>query len=364
MASFKSNPIFCSLILACGIAAAGEVYLLLPFDLPGSLNHKSQSAISKLAKMKKDYEGYQRAEPTPNEENQKLLAGDLNVAIKNLADLRDSLTGKGGLPEKLRAEAPPTDTRDAYFKLLTLRDDWLKKFQEASFPIPGRPDQPPRNIVLAAGDAQWFGFASHKQTGPSGTEQIAKVFRQAQVADYLLNSLVAAEPFEFVSLQREIPLTKAERDERDKLIRDAKERKQALPEFAGSIVAGSGTDPADFFDIDPLITARVPGSVETMPFRLVFVGKSESLRSLLNKFAAFELPLVVRRVDVEVAEMEAPPPPPPEPIFDEDDQPIEQKPLDVRIKTLLSKFTVTIEYIDLVANAAPASTAATPSTTP
>jgi hypothetical protein len=364
MASFKSNPIFCSLIALCGLAAAGETYLLLPFNLPGSLNRKGQATIAKLTKMKKDYEGYQGANPTPNEENQKLLAGDLAVALKNLADLRDSLTGKGGLPEKLRAEAPPTDTRDAYFKLLTLRDDWMKKFEEASFPVPGRPDQPPRKIALAASKGEWFGFASHKQTGPSGTEQIAKIFRQAQVADYLLNALVAAEPFEFISLHREVPLTKSERDERDKAIREAKERKQALPEFASSIVAGSGTDPADFFDIDPLITARVPGSVETMPFRLTFIGKTESLRSLLNKLAAFELPLVVRRVDTEVAEMEAPPPPPPETVFDEDDNPIEQKPLDVRIKTLLSKFTVTIEYIDLVAPAASSSSAATLPATP
>jgi hypothetical protein len=353
MASFKSNPVFSSLILLCGLAAAAEIYLILPFKLPGSLYEQSRKTLARLVQLKQDSAKYQTTDPTPNEENKKLVATDLGDAIKNLSELRDALTGKGGMAGKLRAEPVPTDPQDAYFKIVTIREEWLKKFEEAEYPTPGRPDLPKRKIDLLGGSMQWFGFASHKQNGPVGAEQIAKVFRQTQVADYLLNSLVAAEPFQFISLQREAPISKAEFAERDKLVKEALERKQAAPIFSTN-VTGNGVDMSDFFDIDPLLTARVPGRVETMPFRLAFVSRTETLRTLLNKLAAFELPLVVRRVDVEVAEMEAPLPPPPDPEFDDDGNPIEPEPLDMRVKQLLSKFTVTIEYIDLVAPEAPA----------
>jgi hypothetical protein len=360
MASFKSNPVFSSLILLCGLAAAAEIYLILPFKLPGSLYEQSRKSLARLVQLKQDSEKYLTTDPTPNEENQKLIAGDVDAALKNLSELRDALTGKGGLAGALRAVPAPTDPQDAYFKIVTSREAWVEKFEKAEYPVPGRPDLPTRKIDLLGGPTQWFGFASHKQSGPVGAEQIAKVFRQMQVADYLLNSLVAAEPFQFVSLQREAPISKAEMAERDKLLKEAKERNQAAPIFSTN-VTGVGVDMSDFFDIDPLLTARVPGRVETMPFRLTFVARSEALRTLLNKLAAFELPLVVRRVDVEVAEMEAPLPPAPDPEFDDDGNPIEIEPLDMRVKQLLSKFTVTIEYIDLVAPEAAASQAETKS---
>lgn len=363
MASFKSNPIFSSLVAVCLVAAAAEVYLIVPLKLPFSFYNDSNESIRKLVKLKNDADGFKQALPTPNPENKKLVADDVAQAAENLAKLRDSLTGKGGMAEKLRAVPAPTDPSAFFFQVNEFRSAMLKKFEDADVAEAGRPDLLTRKIKLQQGSMEWFGFASHTSQGPVGTDMIAKVFRQMQVSEYLLDSLLGAQPFEFISLQREMPLTKAEQQERDRLVQDARANHQALPEFTGSVALGM--DLRDFFEIDPLITARRPGFVETAAFRLTFVAKSDALRSLLNKFAAFELPLVVRRVDVDTSGQKAPPPPPPEPELDPDTgQPLPAEPLDIRIETMLCRFIVTVEYIDLVAPTSPAADASSKPSSP
>ncbi len=357
MASFKSNPVFSTLIAVCLVAAAAEVYLMLPFKLPGSLYTPSKDSIGELSSLLKDSEEFQTVNPTPNSTNRNAIAADLSLATENLASLRAALTGKGGLAEKLRAEPAPTDPSALFFKVGEFRESMLKKYQEATVVEEGLPD---RKIKLQRPD-EWFGFASYKHSGAVGTDTIAKVFRQMQVANYLLETLLAAQPYEFAFLQRGPPLSKAELDERDRLISEAKDHSQPIPEFTSPL--STGMDASDFFEIDSLVTARAPGSVEASSFRLSFVSKTDALRNLLNKLAAFELPLVVRRVDVEESGVKAAPPPPPEPELDDEGNPMPPPQLDIRVETLLRKFTVTIEYIELVAPAAPAADGAASATT-
>ena len=65
---------------------------------------------------------------------------------------------------------------------------------------------------------------------------------------------------------------------------------------------------ADYFPIDPLVSSRVPGAIDTSAFQLTFIGRTKVLRELLNKLAAREIPFKVQRV--EVAEDQPTPPPP------------------------------------------------------
>ena len=148
-----------------------------------------------------------------------------------------------------------------------------------------------------------------------------------------------ARPSEFLSLHRERPLTKAESA--------ALAAGQSLPTAPTS---ASSSSVSDFFQIDPRISARVPGFVGATAFRLTFISNTESLRILLNKLATFELPLVVRSVEVE----------PSAPAAQANTlnsifgtaattttpaEPVPPKPL---VEKVLSKFTVTVELIDLV----------------
>jgi hypothetical protein len=50
--------------------------------------------------------------------------------------------------------------------------------------------------------------------------------------------------------------------------------------------------------IDPAVSARVPGAIDTMAFSLTFDGYTDTLRGFLNQLAGFELPIVVRSISV------------------------------------------------------------------
>jgi hypothetical protein len=57
----------------------------------------------------------------------------------------------------------------------------------------------------------------------------------------------------------------------------------------------------DIFTVPPTITARGPG-LDTLGFQIQFIGYTDSLRILLNDLKSFEMPLVVRSVDVTPAD--------------------------------------------------------------
>jgi hypothetical protein len=115
--------------------------------------------------------------------------------------------------------------------------------------------------------------------------------------------LLDARPRSLLSVKRERPLTKKERDEQE----------AAAVAAAAATASGQPAEPAadtamddgpDFFAVDPRTSVRAPGFLRTTGFRLVFVGETASLRSLLNRLASFELPVLVREVEVEPASPE------------------------------------------------------------
>src|SRR5690606_2954978 len=109
--------------------------------------------------------------------------------------------------------------------------------------------------------------------------------RQRLIAEYLLTTLYQAKPAELVSLQRSRPPGQS-----------------APTGGAGSRQAqapGTATPESDFFAIDPRFSASVTGFVETTAFKITFTGYSSALRNFLNQIAGFELPLVVRSVEVD-----------------------------------------------------------------
>ena len=51
--------------------------------------------------------------------------------------------------------------------------------------------------------------------------------------------------------------------------------------------------------VDPRVTARVKGFIDTMAFRITFTGQTAALRNFVVRLAEFELPILVREVEVE-----------------------------------------------------------------
>ncbi len=321
MASFKSHPIFSSILIALGLVVAGEAWCI--YDR--TVASKKSAAV--LNKKRAELVALQSVNPFPSDENKAAVEADLHRTEVALATMREELKGRGPTAEKMRNAKVPAEPTDIFFDLANFVEKTREKAQQAG-------------VKLKADER--FGFSAYASAGPD-RELIPLVFRQRQVAEYLLEALFDAHPRELGFLQREQPLTKA----------------QEAAQAAGQAPAQHGTTgpDSDLFDIDPRISARVPGFVAANAFRLNFIGDTESLRNFLNKLATFELPLVVRSVEVEpsvastAGGAQASPDSgslgalfggAPAPAASE---PAPSKPL---VEKVLSKFTVTVELIDLV----------------
>lgn len=246
-------------------------------------------------------------EPALTSTNADAIEVDLTRAQRALAAMRADLRGHGPAAEKLLARAVPERRADAYFDIATFVEQMRELAQR-------------RGVAVATDER--FGFAAYANAGPEN-ELIPAVFRQRCVAQYLIETLCEAQPERLVSIQRERP---------------------RLPiDSSASAEAGRRAEAdrssADYFEIDPRVSARVPGFVETTAFRIVFVGPTSTLRQMLNSLAGFQLPLVVRSVEVEPAgegRSGATHP---------TDGDAAVGPL---IRRVQSKFTVTVEYVDIV----------------
>ncbi len=176
-------------------------------------------------------------------------------------------------------------------------------------------------------DGERFGFSAYTHDGPPAVV-IPAIDRQRRMVAALLQALIAARPHRIDGVQREDP-----------------ERRGIGDVRAGG---GEGARSSDFFSIDPRLSLRAPGAVDTAAFRLAFTGDSQALRRLLNRLAASDTPAVVRSVAVEPAG-DSPPRRP--------GRPGAGGSLALVVPAARSRFSVTVECCD-VAGPGPGSSAA------
>ena len=341
MARFKTYPVFYSLIAALGLAAIGSCWCIY------ERSQAAQKSAKALAKKRAELSALVTSVPAPSLDNQNAIKADLVRSEAALGQMRAELKGSGPAAESLlkaRAAYSSTASLKVTERSAVLREAKLPFepthlfFNIATFVEKMREASQTAAIKIKADER--FGFTTYANAGPE-RDLIPVVYRQRQVAEYLMGALIEAKPTELVALQRELPLAKA----------DQAAAKSATPGTRGAAPVAN----PDLFEIDPRITARVPGFVDASAFRLSFIGETTALRSLLNKLATFELPLVVRSVEVDpiskplVTEKVAPANTLSS-IFGTTAaaataEPVKPKPL---VEKVLSKFTVTVELIDLV----------------
>lgn len=330
MASFKSHPLFFTSLLLAGALTAGQAWLLF------SQRSATNRVAAEIAQKEEALNAFSRARPFPSKGNQAAVEADLASVEKTRDEIRGRLRATGEEADKISAAVTPASPTDAYFDIAS----FVERISEAATK---------ENVSVAAGNR--FGFSAYASTGPE-RDLVAPVFQQRLYADYLLNALLRSKPTSFVGLQRERPLSPQQKQQ----IADAIASGQAAPSF------GQGGGDGDYFSIDPSISARVPGFVETTPFRLTFTGLTESLRLFLNELVTFKVPVVVRSVEVQPANRtDAPktrqPAPSVDSIFGGGEQsgaaPVETA--KALVERSESKFTVTLEIISLVDKNAPES---------
>lgn len=279
--SRRKSPLFIAALTVCGTLALGEGYLI--FERWSA----SRAAAKKLEERQTQLAEMANTMPPPTREVATAIEEDLARAQRSLTAMQAELKGRGATAEKLRTAKVPTARTDAYFDLAT----YVERMRELAR----------KNGTAVRPEAARFGFAAYANEGPE-VERIEPVFRQRQIAQYLVESLLEAKPAALLAVKREPTMTKAEREARDEEIAAA----------AANAAAGQAADPGampettlpegpDYFVIAPQATARVQGFVDTTAFRFVFTGQTAALRTFLNKLAKFELPVLVREVEVEPA---------------------------------------------------------------
>ncbi len=344
MSWFRKYPFFAIGLTLCGVVAAGELALIFERFTA------TREAAKRLEQRRAEVEAMAQLTPPPTREVAAAIEADLAKALKSLAAMQGELTGHGPAAERLLTAKVPVARTDAFFDLATYGEK-MKELAE-------------KDGVEVRPEAARFGFSLYANEGPE-IERIEPVFRQRLIAEYLLVALLEARPRALFSMKRERTMTKAERQ--------ARIASQSGGEVVDVPTSEVESESSDFFEIDPRASAKVPNHIDTEAFRFVFTGQTAALRNFLNRIASFELPVVVREVEVDTATQEEMAPPaaaesvdsaepgaeasPPvvlttEPVVPAKEAPPARAP---RVPTAtpivlksVSKYTVTVEFIELV----------------
>ncbi len=260
MSAFRKYPWFSGALTACALVVLGEGWCIY------ERWSASREAAVTLGKKQAELQAMGGLTPPPTRGVATAIESDLARAQRALAAMQAELKGKGPAAERLRTAKVPTARTDAYFDLAT----FVEKTRELA----------KSNDVEVRPEAARFGFSRYANEGPE-TERIESVFHHRLIAQYLVESLLESKPRALLSIQREPSLTKKEKDDPG--------------------AALNPLDGPDYFAIDPRASARVPGYLDATAFRFVFTGQTTALRSFLNRLASFELPVLVREVEVEPA---------------------------------------------------------------
>ena len=152
-----------------------------------------------------------------------------------------------------------------------------------------------RKLEIDLSDSMDFGFKKYvaPNAEPPKEEALAAIWKQACVLNYVNKKLFACKsdksPMWILNVQRELLPEEGVKD-------DGKQRRNARARRNADSQSG------DNFKIDPAITARKAGSLDTIAYKFTFAGHTDVLRRFLNQLKDFDAMLVVRSIDVKPAD--------------------------------------------------------------
>lgn len=225
------------------LAELGAVYLSYQ-----SLQQQERRASSYW----RDLAGLQGVSPPANEEVALRLEQAVSAYEIEVTRLERSLEG-GEIVQRLRKQDVPKTRTDAYFDLV----NYAEKLRTLA-----------HQQKVAIGADEYFGFDDYTRAGPP-LDQVGLVFRQCQIMEQLLRLLIAQQPTQLISVERE-----------------------------------GAAESEEWRDQDRLSLAR-DGVLATEFVRVRFAGETASLRGWLNGLTEFDLPVCVRSVEVVPVTAEA-----------------------------------------------------------
>lgn len=259
MGFIKKNLALSLLILICLLAFAAGAYLT--FAEAGKVDTAQKKINSAEAQLK----NLLVASPAPSAQN-------VASAEQNVADLVDELQK---IRLNLQRGSQMTVSRDGVRVMASIQQ-YISAYQRRAATYTDEAGE-----VVPLTDSNFgFGFDRYLNEAEPVEEKKANMVmdKQRQILVYLLDQLLAANPTAIKAVERELL-----------------EVKQAGKQAGKGAKANSKSG----FNIPPAISARVPGAIDTLAFSITFQGYTDSLRIFINSLAQFDLPIVVRSIEVD-----------------------------------------------------------------
>jgi len=259
----KKNLVFCIFILIALLAFAAGLYMAL--SAAGSVS----DAEGRLSSAKQQRNALLSGDPAPTEANVEASAANVEALRAQLADIREDLQRGSRI-----------NVSDDPIRVMAGIQQYISDFKrKAVAHVPEialeMEDEEEREALTGIDLPEDFAFGferySEDSEPPSDPRKVALLDKQRQILTYLMNQLIEADPEGIRSVRRELV---------------------EVDSTAKGSADGKG------FQISPAVSAREPGAINTMAFSISFVGKTDALRNFLNELAGFELPIVVRSIEV------------------------------------------------------------------
>ena len=249
MGLFKKNPVF-SILCAAGVLVFTGGAALVVME-SGKLAKSKQQVASAEVQIK----SLLQSSPA-------LTAENVQAAQKNAEELTAKLAGlREGLQRGSRLKLSNDGTR-----VMAGLQRYISSHRKQ---VANHKNADGEDVEIKVPAEFAFGFEKYAKVADISEDAsvIPQLDKQRQILRYVLNQLIASDPAGIQAVEREL-------------------LKKTGPTDTG-------------FQINPAISARVPGAIDTLAFRVTFTGYTPTLRKFLNKLAEFELPIVVRSIEVD-----------------------------------------------------------------
>jgi hypothetical protein len=257
----KKNLSFAIAMVVLAAVLAVEIYMIL-----GQRAATKQAESDFLSKVD-EYRRLSDQAVLPHAKNVELTAEEIERQRKELELYQSSLLGN---PEIIsRFSQYPTSRSNAFFEIASFVDDYRARARSAGLPA-------------ADVENSHFGFEAYATVGPAD-ERIPGVHKEKMIMAHILDRLFEARPQSLIGVRR--PGEGAP-------TADPTPARGGAPAQQGG---GAG------FRLNPQLTAAIPAVANTSAYQVAFTGRASTLRTFLNELSSFDMPLIVRNVQVAPA---------------------------------------------------------------
>jgi len=222
-------------------------------------------AKQKISSAESQLNNMRFADPAPTDENVAASQQNVDQLQSVLKQIRDDLQRGARL-----------DLSDDGIGVMAGIQQYISEYRRKAAAHIGENGEP---APIALPNGFGFGFEQYlkEATMLDDAKLIPVLDQQRQILSYLLNQLYKSDPASIESIQRELL-----------------EQKTAASSRSGASNTGDKG-----FKIKPAVSAKVPGAIDTLAFSLTFTGYTNTLREFLNELTKFDLPIVVRSIEVK-----------------------------------------------------------------